>query len=1052
MRLRGTLLLLGLSSCLDTSLPGAPGPGSLSGTVVRAVPGWSTPLPASGAKVEVLGTSLRTTADNDGRFVLDGFTRSGGQLRVAHDANGDGVFDAQRVIPLEPLKVGPGHSIALGQVVLGKSSRLSGLVRLRAFEHEASGHGGTVVFIKGTTSLAFSADTGDFVLSDLPEGDLELVFFRRGYVPVVVPVSLTSGEERRLTNVLLDVSGDTRPAEATGVVQNSTVELPGAAVTLVGQTSRTVVKTDASGSWKASELEPGVYNLGFEADGHLGAVLNGVLLAPGPQRVETVTLREGPTEPVVVNAPPGLPDSSDLCGGACGPGFHCTDRATCETDACALVSCPGVCNGGRCFVTDCSGQVCPPGDVCDDGACVQLECAGVACPSLSACAAGRCVSTLCARGPCPSGEVCANGVCVEKKCVDVACGTGVCIQGQCVAQGTCAPGAGMVNGACVDLRCDGVQCEAGSFCRAGECVASGLYAAAAIYVNGDTATVPEGRVYASTSTGWKRVSTTLLPRISKLLLSRDGQWLLARTDDAPGWYDQGSIWRSSDNGQTWVQSYVGSDADGWVSEMAVDHRTGRMFAVINGNPAGSHGVLVTDNDGQSWTVLWQGPLINGVIRDTVVGVSPDYAVIPFSNYGGSGIYPLDGGAKIPFYQPDGTRVLLVSDPLGVGPTYVAYDHLESLDGGVLGSVHLANTANVLYGDGVHLGAANSIWYSADGWSGWGLRATPVNTPLQLTGLMRASDGRFYAGNEASGGVPLLVSEDDGVTWSPSAEDWKRDLTLSDTYAAWQPDAAYNYQQRVRPTVPNGFVYARGPYNTYSGPAEPQWLTDGGPTVDRDITWELVGPVSARVSAVISRSCGVGQQLCGGACVNLASDPANCGECANVCTGACRFGRCETSTTGPATGCADGTREGFVDEGAWADLAACAGTWSGLITELDADALCGAGFHVCNALDSELRQVDYAEATSFPGCFAYRASNDGLDGCDALDCGTDSAHDDMAALGRGCRLISGVGYPARGQGTSCLADGSRLDAQCCAETVAGRACRQRGESGVVCCRD
>jgi hypothetical protein len=47
------------------------------------------------------------------------------------------------------------------------------------------------------------------------------------------------------------------------------------------------------------------------------------------------------------------------------------------------------------------------------------------------------------------------------------------------------------------------------------------------------------------------------------------------------------------------------------------------------------------------------------------------------------------------------------------------------------------------------------------------------------------------------------------------------------------------------------------------------------------------------------TCGVGQLICGNTCVNVQSDPNNCGNCGVVCTGpvagspgVCQNGQCQ----------------------------------------------------------------------------------------------------------------------------------------------------------------
>ncbi len=1105
MTLRGNVGLLFISvsfaACLDTALPPPPGPGTLSGRVVRSVPGFAVPQEAGGATIELMGTSQVITADEDGRFVVQGFTRNSGRLWLRHDADGDGAPESQRILSLDTLGIGPGRHIALGDVALGKNARLEGSVRVSSRSGDDTGHFGTSVVIKGTSFSAFSADNGGFALDALPPGAHEVVFFRAGFAPVVFPLELSSGQRVELQLVLLDPSTDTRPADARGAVQNLAGALSGATVKIIGVDQSTEVTSADDGVWTAAGLEPGLYNLGVEAPGHTSLVFPGVLLVPGPNDVGTVTLLEGTSTPVVVPSPPLRPDAgvdagSDAgfdggddagfdggddagfdggddagfdagvdagfdagidagppCGAACSSGFACTTRERCETAACALVSCAGACRDGHCYANQCGVQQCEPGDVCDDGACVALACAGVTCPAMSVCGNGRCVSTLCAQGPCANGQVCSNGECVDPRCVDVDCGaTASCMAGLCIPNGSqqgCAAGTVLVSGRCVDLRCQGVTCAPGSFCHAGGCTASGLYAAALFYADGNTNNAPTTAILASDSNGWRRINLTVLPRVLRLLISRDGQWLFAHTDDVEGGEPWGSLWRSTD-GVTWLRSWAGDTTAGQTTAIAVDHVTGRLFMGIYANPVSS--MLVSDDDGATWSSVFTSPAFNG-IRDAVRSVAPGWALVSFSNYSTNGLYPADGGVRTPYFFI-GTAHLL-SDPSGWGATYIVDDQLRALDSGVLGPIASSSASNILYDEApsrrVHVASSTAIWFSNDGVSSWGQRAVPSGN-FRFTSLARGSDGVFYAANAgAQGGAPLLQSFDDGVTWTPVSETWREDATLIDPWPVWSPDAGYNFGMRVRPTVPNGWVYERRAGSPMKA-TEPGWTTDGGTFIDdAGTTWVTYGKTESRLTALVSRACSVGQQRCGAACVDVASDALNCGGCGVTCSGACQLGRCVGGQdAGVATGCADGTREGFIDETVWPNVAACAGSWAGELTASSADLLCAPGFHVCEPTDLELRVVTYDDATAFPGCFAYRASNDGFDGCDALVCAGDEDHDDMAGVGRGCRALSGVAHQGMAGASSCLADGARVDATCCAASVNGAGCQQTTQSGVVCC--
>jgi hypothetical protein len=113
----------------------------------------------------------------------------------------------------------------------------------------------------------------------------------------------------------------------------------------------------------------------------------------------------------------------------------------------------------------------------------------------------------------------------------------------------------------------------------------------------------------------------------------------------------------------------------------------------------------------------------------------------------------------------------------------------------------------------------------------------------------------------------------------------------------------------------------------------------------------------------------------------------------------------------------------------------------------AAALCASGWHVCAHDDAPPRAVTAQQATGFPGCYAMRASTDDGDGCEPLDC-ADPNRDDIAGMGAGCAGLSGV----LNQGLGCFSTPGVSNAQCCTISTSSPGCPQRGESGVLCCRD
>src|SRR4051812_43184251 len=96
---------------LDVSEPpGPPGPGTLQATLVYQEPGRSTLLPAVGASVELLGTSVSVeVTEANGHFTLAPITTHSGRVLIRFDTNKDGTPEYQRIIALDDVKAGPGR-------------------------------------------------------------------------------------------------------------------------------------------------------------------------------------------------------------------------------------------------------------------------------------------------------------------------------------------------------------------------------------------------------------------------------------------------------------------------------------------------------------------------------------------------------------------------------------------------------------------------------------------------------------------------------------------------------------------------------------------------------------------------------------------------------------------------------------------------------------------------------------------------------------------------------------------------------------------------------
>ncbi|KAK7483221.1 hypothetical protein BaRGS_00025514 [Batillaria attramentaria] len=140
----------------------------------------------------------------------------------------------------------------------------------------------------------------------------------------------------------------------------------------------------------------------------------------------------------------------------------------------------------------------------------------------------------------------------------------------------------------------------------------------------------------------------------------------------------------------------------------------------------------------------------------------------------------------------------------------------------------------------------------------------------------------------------------------------------------------------------------------------------------------------------------------------------------------------------SSGCADATREALIG---MENVAGCGGNWTGHVT--NASTLCAPGWRVCSWYDHTLLgNITWDLATSFPGCYAFNAAQDGGR---CRECRDDMEQDDLAGVGQGCA------HQHRGQ-KSCIS-GGRIDSSCCVDSHFHRACSYQPQlmTGALCCR-
>lgn len=316
-------LALFLSSCLELTLPSPPGAGSLSGTLVYFRPGRATPIPATNAKVKLKNTSLATVANADGLFRLEPITSPRGEVLVTLDIDGDGKPDRQRVIDLATVGAGPGKAIALGQVTLGLNATIAGTVLRDDLGAAAGGHRGTTVLVPEGPYATTCADDGSFLLPDLPDGPVNIAFFRDGYDLVVLEAVARAGEDVRLAPVRLVRS---MGAPTAGVLRGRVVGGDGAALAGVvvhlgrGGAEQTQVTTQADGVFRFDSLGSGPYDLAATKEGLLTVTVRNALVAGGETLVGDLVLVAGQSTPPDFSVLPGLMDAGVVDAGAVDAG------------------------------------------------------------------------------------------------------------------------------------------------------------------------------------------------------------------------------------------------------------------------------------------------------------------------------------------------------------------------------------------------------------------------------------------------------------------------------------------------------------------------------------------------------------------------------------------------------------------------------------------------------------------------------------------------------------------------------------------------------------
>jgi cysteine-rich repeat protein len=292
-------------------------PGSADGPAALLLDGRVLLMgqPASGARVEILGTSLLTVTGTDGRFVLPA-APSRGDLLVKLDGNSDGSAEYQVLRPFD-LGAATKRSL-LEDLVLERAGSIAG----RVTEDGAPAPLGTLVFVPGSPWLTTADADGNYVLGPLAAGTF-----------TVAGASITGGRTGQAEGVLVQAGAETRGVAlalraraALGSVRGEAApadgtDAAGTTLELVG--SGRSATTAADGSYEVSDVPAGLYALVASRAGYREVAIQNLLVGDGVTTVRSLVLHpsDDPGGPVVTFTGPAA-------GSELGEPFEITVEAT----------------------------------------------------------------------------------------------------------------------------------------------------------------------------------------------------------------------------------------------------------------------------------------------------------------------------------------------------------------------------------------------------------------------------------------------------------------------------------------------------------------------------------------------------------------------------------------------------------------------------------------------------------------------------------------------------------------------------------------------------
>lgn len=281
-RLWASLSLAFLAGCLRSTgdLP-QPGEGAfITGVVVQRDNVSGEVSGVAGARVSAVGISISATTDQRGFFILSRLPLGRLKIRIEKPALAGAPALARSLDPLNALI--EGQTLDLGEIELLPGGALTGFVGTNIEGAAAPGiAGGALVIGAQTTFKAIAGEDGNYLLSGLPEGSIDLVAFLSGYEPGrIFGARVQSGLKSTVEDMVLepDPGGASIPVAGVALLQEQT-DSSGIAVKFIDETNPTAsaaeTNTAANGAFSVS-LSYGVYRARFSKDGFQTVELPGI--------------------------------------------------------------------------------------------------------------------------------------------------------------------------------------------------------------------------------------------------------------------------------------------------------------------------------------------------------------------------------------------------------------------------------------------------------------------------------------------------------------------------------------------------------------------------------------------------------------------------------------------------------------------------------------------------------------------------------------------------------------------------------------------------------